>query len=171
MMLRAGTTHTARRALCRGLSTAAPGGRRSILAATAQAVPLPDLPYDYGALEPYINGEIMKLHHSKHHQTYVNNFNGLLEKQADAEAKGDYATLTSLQGAIKFNGGGACRRDRSFARLPNVRIPSLTPRTHLRTRARARAFHRIPRAARRPREPLDLLDEHVPQVRVRAPEW
>ena len=36
---------------------------------------LPDLPYDYGALAPYIAGEIMELHHSKHHQTYVNGLN------------------------------------------------------------------------------------------------
>lgn len=34
---------------------------------------LPDLKYDYGALEPTIIGEIMELHHSKHHQTYINN--------------------------------------------------------------------------------------------------
>ena len=38
--------------------------------------------------------------------SYVKNFNGLLEKQADFEAKGDYASLISIQQAIKFNGGG-----------------------------------------------------------------
>ena len=37
---------------------------------------LPELPYDYAALEPYISGKIMELHHSKHHQTYVNGLNG-----------------------------------------------------------------------------------------------
>merc|ERR1712093_217669 len=37
---------------------------------------LPDLPYDYGALEPSISGKIMELHHKNHHQTYVNSFNG-----------------------------------------------------------------------------------------------
>merc|ERR1712216_529870 len=37
---------------------------------------LPDLPYDYGALEPVISGEIMELHHSKHHQAYVNGVQG-----------------------------------------------------------------------------------------------
>ena len=67
---------------------------------------LPDLSYDYGALEPVISGEIMQLHHAKHHQTYVTNFNAAMEKYAEAELKGDVATMISLQGAIKFNGGG-----------------------------------------------------------------
>jgi Fe-Mn family superoxide dismutase len=72
----------------------------------ANAVPLPDLPYDYGALEPYISADIMELHHKMHHGTYVKNFNGLLEKQSDFENKGDYAGLIQIQQAIKFNGGG-----------------------------------------------------------------
>lgn len=71
------------------------------------SVKLPDLPYSYGALEPYISGQIMELHHSKHHATYVANLNKALEQQAEAEHKGDVAKLISLQSAIKFNGGGA----------------------------------------------------------------
>ena len=67
---------------------------------------LPDLSYDYGALEPVISGEIMQLHHSKHHNTYVTNFNAAMEKYAEAEQKGDIAGMIALQGAIKFNGGG-----------------------------------------------------------------
>merc|ERR1712156_11243 len=67
---------------------------------------LPDLPYDYNALEPIISAEIMTLHHSKHHQTYVNNYNVAEEKLADAVAKGDASTVIGLQGALKFNGGG-----------------------------------------------------------------
>lgn len=51
---------------------------------------LPDLPYDYGALEPHINAEIMQLHHSKHHATYVNNLNVTEEKYKEALAKGLY---------------------------------------------------------------------------------
>uniref|UniRef100_A0A673T3H2 superoxide dismutase n=1 Tax=Suricata suricatta TaxID=37032 RepID=A0A673T3H2_SURSU len=50
---------------------------------------LPDLPYDYGALEPHINAEIMQLHHSKHHATYVNNLNTLEERYREALAKGE----------------------------------------------------------------------------------
>jgi len=53
-----------------------------------------------------ISGEIMELHHKKHHQTYVTNLNASLQKYADAEAKKDISTMIQLQGAIKFNGGG-----------------------------------------------------------------
>ena len=51
-------------------------------------VTLPDLAYDYSALEPVISAEIMQLHHSKHHQTYVNNYNVASEKLSEAIAKG-----------------------------------------------------------------------------------
>jgi len=64
---------------------------------------LPPLPYGYDALEPYISKEIMTLHHTKHHQTYVNALNA---------AEGAYAKASTpkeriaLQAALKFNGGG-----------------------------------------------------------------
>jgi superoxide dismutase, Fe-Mn family len=48
---------------------------------------LPDLPYDYNALEPVISADIMKLHHQKHHAAYVNNLNIAEEKLAEAQAK------------------------------------------------------------------------------------
>jgi len=67
---------------------------------------LPDLPYDYSELEPYISAQIMEIHHSKHHQTYVNNLNVLHEKLDDAVAKGDVSSIITLQQGIKFNGGG-----------------------------------------------------------------
>lgn len=67
---------------------------------------LPDLPYDYKALEPIICAEIMELHHSKHHATYVNNLNVAEEKMREAVAKGDVNTQIALGPAIKFNGGG-----------------------------------------------------------------
>uniref|UniRef100_A0A8C9LU91 Superoxide dismutase [Mn], mitochondrial n=1 Tax=Piliocolobus tephrosceles TaxID=591936 RepID=A0A8C9LU91_9PRIM len=51
---------------------------------------LPDLPYDYGALEPHINAEIMQLHHCKHHAAYVNNLNVTEEKYQEALAKGRF---------------------------------------------------------------------------------
>jgi Fe-Mn family superoxide dismutase len=69
-------------------------------------VSLPDLPYDFGALEPVISGEIMKLHHQKHHQAYVTNYNIALEKYAEAEHKNDHAKMIALQSSLKFNGGG-----------------------------------------------------------------
>jgi len=67
---------------------------------------LPDLPYDYNALEPYISSDIMKLHHTKHHATYVNNLNVAEDKLAEALEKGDTSEVVSLQPALKFNGGG-----------------------------------------------------------------
>ncbi|CAL5407576.1 unnamed protein product [Camellia sinensis] len=70
-----------------------------------QTFSLPDLPYDYSALEPAISGEIMQLHHQKHHKTYVTNYNKALEQLDDAMAKGDAPTTVKLQSAIKFNGG------------------------------------------------------------------
>ena len=88
-------------AVARPVSSGSVASTRTIVTAK-----LPDLAYDYGALEPVISGEIMALHHAKHHNTYVTNFNIAMEKYAEAEAKGDYATMISLQGAIKFNGGG-----------------------------------------------------------------
>ncbi|KNC99586.1 uncharacterized protein SPPG_04974 [Spizellomyces punctatus DAOM BR117] len=67
---------------------------------------LPDLPYDYNALEPYISAEIMQLHHSKHHQAYVNGINQAEEKFFEAKAKNDLKEQISLQPLLKFNGGG-----------------------------------------------------------------
>ncbi|KAK7809427.1 hypothetical protein U0070_015023 [Myodes glareolus] len=74
--------------LCRAVCSA---GRRLAPAASAAGSrhkhSLPDLPYDYGALEPHINAQIMQLHHSKHHATYVNNLNATEEKYHEALAK------------------------------------------------------------------------------------
>lgn len=67
---------------------------------------IPDLPYDFNALEPVISAKIMELHYSKHHKGYVANLNAALEKYHEAETKNDVASMISLQSAIKFNGGG-----------------------------------------------------------------
>jgi Fe-Mn family superoxide dismutase len=72
----------------------------------SKAYQLPDLPYDFSALEPVISGEIMELHYSKHHKAYVSNLNAALEKYQEAGAKGNLAQMIALQQAIKFNGGG-----------------------------------------------------------------
>jgi len=64
---------------------------------------LPSLPYAYDALEPHISQEIMKLHHTKHHQTYVNGLNAAEEKYAKTS---DVREQIALQSALKFNGGG-----------------------------------------------------------------
>ncbi|OLL22157.1 Superoxide dismutase [Mn], mitochondrial, partial [Neolecta irregularis DAH-3] len=67
---------------------------------------LPDLPYGYHDLEPYISGEIMRIHHQKHHQTYISNLNAAEQKYAVATENGDVAGQLALQAALKFNGGG-----------------------------------------------------------------
>uniref|UniRef100_A0A803P1H4 Superoxide dismutase n=1 Tax=Cannabis sativa TaxID=3483 RepID=A0A803P1H4_CANSA len=77
-----------------------------VLSRGLQTFSLPDLSYDYGALEPAISGEIMQLHHQKHHQAYVTNYNKALEQLHEAISKGDSATVAKLQSAIKFDGGG-----------------------------------------------------------------
>ncbi|KAI6248256.1 Superoxide dismutase [Mn], mitochondrial [Erysiphe necator] len=69
-------------------------------------VTLPDLPYDYAALEPSISGHIMEIHHKNHHQTYVNNLNIFTEQLETAIAKQDVSKQTNLLSSIKFNGGG-----------------------------------------------------------------
>jgi len=67
---------------------------------------LPDLPYDYGALEPHISGQIMELHHDKHHATYVSGANTALEKLADARDKGDLSTVNLQEKNLAFNLAG-----------------------------------------------------------------
>ncbi|MGW3100245.1 superoxide dismutase [Streptomyces sp. NPDC001102] len=64
------------------------------------AYALPDLPYDYAALEPAITGQILELHHAKHHAAYVKGANDTLEQLAEARDK-DQITPTSLVGLEK----------------------------------------------------------------------
>jgi len=67
---------------------------------------LPDLSYDYGALEPHVSGQIMELHHSKHHQTYVTALNGVVGKLAEARAGGSFDAIVGLEKTLAFNLGG-----------------------------------------------------------------
>jgi len=64
---------------------------------------LPPLPYAYDALEPYISKQIMELHHTKHHQTYVTALNAAEAAYAKASSAKE---RIALQAALKFNGGG-----------------------------------------------------------------
>ncbi|KAI9654415.1 MAG: hypothetical protein M1831_005381 [Alyxoria varia] len=89
---------------------AAPTKRAGLVSFTRGQATLPDLPYSYSALEPSISGQIMELHHSKHHQTYVNSFNSANEQlgnaQASASTADGIAGVESLLPLINFYGGG-----------------------------------------------------------------
>ncbi|GAA2859703.1 superoxide dismutase [Nonomuraea rubra] len=67
---------------------------------------LPDMPYDYAALEPAITGEILELHHAKHHAAYVKGANDTLERLAEARDKGEFGGLVGLEKTYAFNLSG-----------------------------------------------------------------
>jgi len=70
------------------------------------AYKLPELDYDYAALEPHISARIMELHHSKHHQAYVTGANTALEQLAEARASGSFGAVSKLQKDLAFHLGG-----------------------------------------------------------------
>ncbi|KAI9741324.1 MAG: hypothetical protein M1834_003041 [Cirrosporium novae-zelandiae] len=98
-------TSTARTALKAIGSSSTRAGMSGITFTRGKAT-LPDLPYDYGALEPAISGKIMEIHHNNHHQTYVTNLNTALDKLEDAKGASHIQAQIALQPALNFNGGG-----------------------------------------------------------------
>ncbi len=77
------------------------------------AFELPKLPYAYDALEPHIDARTMEIHHTKHHQTYVNNLNSALEKAPELAGKSLEELLSDLNAApesvrmiVRNHGGG-----------------------------------------------------------------
>lgn len=92
---------------------------------------LPKLPYEYDALEPVISKEIMELHHSKHHATYVNNLNKAMQDMKDA---GDCAERQNeLSTIIAFNSGGHVNHSMLWTSLspPSKAKPEPCPTSHL----------------------------------------
>ncbi|ACB84659.1 superoxide dismutase [Natranaerobius thermophilus] len=67
---------------------------------------LPDLPYSYNSLEPHYDQQTLKLHHSKHHQSYVNGLNNALEKLKVARENNDYNGIKHWQRELAFHGSG-----------------------------------------------------------------
>jgi Fe-Mn family superoxide dismutase len=67
---------------------------------------LPDLEYDFGALEPHISGQIMQLHHDKHHAAYVKKANETLDQLDEARDKSDFTRIAGLEKALAFNLSG-----------------------------------------------------------------
>ncbi|MUL36330.1 superoxide dismutase [Gloeocapsopsis dulcis] len=77
------------------------------------AFELSSLPYNYDALEPYIDAQTMQLHHDMHHQTYVNNLNAAVEKHAELQSKSLEDLVRELnsipddvRSAVRNSGGG-----------------------------------------------------------------
>lgn len=70
------------------------------------AYTLPDLDYDYGSLEPAMSGEILELHHSKHHAAYVKGANDTLDQLAEAADKATPTQTVGLEKTLAFNLSG-----------------------------------------------------------------
>ncbi len=67
---------------------------------------LPELPYDYDALEPHYTEQILRLHHDGHHAGYVRGLNATLKKIAAANKNDDYSAIKPLSRALAFHGSG-----------------------------------------------------------------
>ncbi len=67
---------------------------------------LPDLAYDYAALDPHISARIMELHHSKHHRAYVDGANNALAGLEEARETGNFANINRLEKDLAFHLGG-----------------------------------------------------------------
>jgi Fe-Mn family superoxide dismutase len=67
---------------------------------------LPDLTYDYGALEPHVSGAIMELHHDKHHAGYVTGANQTHERLEEARSKNDFGAVNLLEKNLAFHTSG-----------------------------------------------------------------
>ncbi|KAJ4374311.1 Superoxide dismutase [Mn], mitochondrial [Neocucurbitaria cava] len=75
------------------------------------------------ALEPHISTQIMELHHSKHHQTYITNLNAALKSQNEAIHTFDITSQVALQQAIKFNAGGHINHSLFWQNLAPAQSP------------------------------------------------
>ncbi len=72
----------------------------------ADVYTLPDLPYDYSALEPHLSATLLELHHAKHHAAYVKGANTTLEKLANARTEDSFDTINQLQKNLAFHVSG-----------------------------------------------------------------
>ena len=67
---------------------------------------MPELPYDYAALEPHYSARLLELHHGKHHAAYVTGANATLDKLAEAREKRDFTAINQLQKSLAFHVSG-----------------------------------------------------------------
>jgi len=109
-LFRANTARSALRQAKSATATATKAGLAGVTFTRGKAT-LPDLPYDYAALEPSISGKIMEIHHKNHHQTYVTSYNTFTEKLQALQAKSDpspedLSEQMAIVPMLKFHGGG-----------------------------------------------------------------
>jgi superoxide dismutase, Fe-Mn family len=83
-----------------------PSGKRNQTSTPIGGHKLPPLPYSYNALEPYIDRRIMKLHHDKHHQSYVDGLNKAEKEMEKARRKNDFSLIKHWEREAAFNGAG-----------------------------------------------------------------
>jgi Fe-Mn family superoxide dismutase len=67
---------------------------------------LPELPYDYSALEPHYSAQVLELHHDKHHKAYVDGANTTIEKLGEARESGNFGTINQLEKNLAFHLSG-----------------------------------------------------------------
>ncbi len=67
---------------------------------------LPELSYDYEALEPHLSAHILELHHDKHHKAYVDGANTVLDRLAEARETGDFGSINQLEKNLAFHLSG-----------------------------------------------------------------
>lgn len=79
--------------------------RNYSLISNAKKLTLPPLNYGYDELEPVLSKELLELHHSKHHQLYIDNYNSIAPEFARAMESGDVKTIETLSKDINFNAG------------------------------------------------------------------
>jgi superoxide dismutase, Fe-Mn family len=85
-----------------------PQGRSGAMAAAfqGQKYVLPPLPYDYKALEPFVDEKTMRVHHDKHHAGYVNGLNNALDRLETARKGNDFGSIKAISRDLAFNGSG-----------------------------------------------------------------
>lgn len=86
--------------------TGMPGRAHADHHAIPEEYALPPLPYAYDALEPVLSEQIVRIHHDKHHQGYVNGLNAALKKLDAARESGDMSHIKPLSKALAYHGSG-----------------------------------------------------------------
>jgi Fe-Mn family superoxide dismutase len=84
-------------------------------------VTLPKLDYGYADLEPVLSEQLLTLHHTKHHQNYVDTYNKLLDEFNDACSKNDINKMVSLTPGLKFNLGSHINHSQYWKNLAPIK--------------------------------------------------